>query len=183
MELEDAVALIAPAVAGIGRTWADFGAGRGTFTRALLRLLGSSATVYAIDRDRAALRAIDRWAKLESGRVIPIVDDFERAAPSAIGGTPLDGLLLANALHFSANAEAVLGRLATLLRPGGRAVIVEYDRRRASRWVPYPISPMRLRDIAAGAAMSPPTVVGRMPSAYAGEIYAAYVDRPVDGGR
>lgn len=183
MELEDAVALIAPAVRGIGSRWADFGAGRGTFTRALLRLLGPESTVYAVDRDPAALRAIDQWATQEVGRVVTVVGDFERSAPPAIGSEPLDGILLANALHFSADPEAVLGRLATLLRPRGRAVFVEYDRRQASRWVPYPISPTRLRDLVGGAALSPPTLVARIPSAYAGDIYAAYSERPEVSGR
>ena len=53
MNVRDAVQLIAPAVPAGGR-WADLGAGRGTFTAALARLLGPGGTVYAIERDATA---------------------------------------------------------------------------------------------------------------------------------
>jgi hypothetical protein len=52
-----------------------------------------------------------------------------------------DGMLLANSLHFVRDAAAVLARLAARVRPGGRVVLVEYDKRRASPWIPYPIPP------------------------------------------
>ena len=62
MDTRDAIALIAGAVpTHESAVWADFGAGDGTFTRALLELLGSGARVYAVDRDATALAAIDLW--------------------------------------------------------------------------------------------------------------------------
>jgi hypothetical protein len=50
---------------GIARgtgTWADIGAGDGTFTRALVKVLGREATIYAVDRDEGALASLRRWA-------------------------------------------------------------------------------------------------------------------------
>jgi hypothetical protein len=41
MTTADAMALVRPAVATAGGTWADLGAGGGTFTRALAALLGA----------------------------------------------------------------------------------------------------------------------------------------------
>ncbi|MGH7674960.1 MAG: hypothetical protein ACREMV_06785, partial [Gemmatimonadales bacterium] len=44
----------------------------------------------------------------------------------------LDGILLANALHFVRNPDVVLARLAARVRPDGRVVVVEYDGRPAN---------------------------------------------------
>ena len=46
------------------------------------------------------------------------------------------------------------------LRPGGRVVLVEYDRRAHSRWVPYPIPIARLPEPAASAGLSVTTTIG-----------------------
>jgi ubiquinone/menaquinone biosynthesis C-methylase UbiE len=50
--------LLRPLVPQAGETWADIGAGSGVFTRALARLLGSEGVVYAVDRDREAVRRL-----------------------------------------------------------------------------------------------------------------------------
>jgi hypothetical protein len=90
---------------------------------------------------------------------------------------PLDGMLLANVLHFVRDREKVLGRLVSLLRAGGRVVIVEYDRRVASRWVPYPIDSSACLKSAQGAALENPRITARRPSMYAGELYVGVDDR------
>jgi len=95
----------------------------------------------------------------------------------------LDGILLANALHFLPEPALVLQRLARWLRPGGNVVLVEYDRRRANRWVPYPIEKRRLAEIAERAGLSAPVIGGSMPSRYSGEMYIArFSYDPLRGG-
>ena len=78
----------------------------------------------------------------------------------------LDGILLANALHFVPDAGVVLARLTKRLRPGGRVVFVEYDRRGASRWVPYPIPAAQLPALAASAGLSAPAITATRPSRF-----------------
>jgi SAM-dependent methyltransferase len=175
MNIRDAVALIEAAVPSNTRTWADVGSGDGTFTRALIQLLGRDARVYSIDRDGGALATLRSWAARDGAPIITIEADF---AQSLELPEPLDGMLLANALHFVRNAAVVLARLVTLVRPGGRVVIVEYDRRAASRWVPYPIPSSRLAELSAGAGLSKPTITATRPSAYGGTLYAAVLNRP-----
>jgi ubiquinone/menaquinone biosynthesis C-methylase UbiE len=184
MNAREATALIATAVPEPGgRVWADFGAGDGTFTRALVELLGSDSRIYAVDRDAKALAEIERWPSALRAQITPVVADLSR--PFEIPGLEpalLDGALFANSLHFMRHADEVLARLVSLVRPGGRVVFVEYDRRAPSRWVPYPIPSARLHALAASAGLSTPSVTAKQPSAYGGELYVAAADvrRPAD---
>jgi SAM-dependent methyltransferase len=218
VEVDDAAALIAPAVPNArpalpngppnvspaapaaGAAWADLGAGRGTFSRALARLLGPGGRVYAVDRDPAAVAALARLGRGAPGgaAVAALRADFADArALDALGLPPLDGALLANALHFvAAGAQgAVLAGVLGRLKPGGRLVVVEYEERRASRWVPAPVPFARLAALLAGAApggaagptrvgggAAGPTRVGSRPSAFGGTMYAACFERPAAGG-
>ena len=175
MDDHEAARLIAAAVPPGPGTWADFGAGDGTFTRALTSRLGPGGRIFAVDRDARALAALAR----AGGSGVTIVRaDLERVfeLPGAEPGT-LDGLLLANTLHFISAAAGVLARLAGWLRPGGLAVLIEYDQRRASRWVPYPIRPGDLNVLFDAAGLTPPNVVTRADSAFGGEMYVAVGQR------
>ena len=171
MDTPDAVALLAGAVPRQAGTWADLGAGTGTFTRALVELLGPNARIYAVDRDARAVATLSRWARKAAPNVIPVVADITGAFD--LPGLPapqLDGVLLANALHFVGDGEAVLRRLAKWVRPGGRVVVIEYDQPAATRWVPYPIPPARL---------AAPVVTATRPSAFGGTLYVAAAERLV----
>lgn len=184
MHPREAEAFLATAVPRHPGVWADLGAGAGTFTRALAHLLGPGTTIYAVDSDPDAIAALARARPVEGVRFIPILGDFARALelPGAVLGT-LDGILLANALHFLPEPALVLQRLARWLRPGGNVVLVEYDRRRANRWVPYPIEKRRLAEIAERAGLSAPVIGGSMPSLYSGEMYIArFSYDPLRGG-
>jgi SAM-dependent methyltransferase len=183
VEIRDAVALIAGAVRERGGRWADFGAGEGTFTRALVELLGPDATIYAVDTDRAAIAALSHWIR-DARNVVPMLGDFTRAETvMKLSDAPLDGILLANSLHFVRDPARVLAALVTLLRPGGRAVFVEYDRRARSRWVPYPIPPARLGELASAAGLSTPRIVATSESAFGGVLYAAVAERVLETQR
>ena len=181
MTTDEAAALVAPAVVAPGGRWADLGAGSGTFTRALARLLGPAGEIHAVDRDPAALAALERLARRRSPGDAPIrVLDGDLAVPDALDLPPLDGVLLANALHFipAAAQPAVVARLAARLVSDGSLVVVEYDGRPPSRWVPYPVSRQALVALAAAAGLTPPLVIGERPSAFGGRMYAATMRRP-----
>jgi ubiquinone/menaquinone biosynthesis C-methylase UbiE len=172
---DDALALLRPAITTSGGVWADLGAGEGTFTRALAELLGQEARIYAVDRDPNAVEVLKRWALTARCTVVPVLGDFSGAfdLPDA---RPLDGLLLANSLHYVRDAAGVLARLVAFLKPGGRVVLAEYDRRQANRWVPYPIPIATFSTLATAASLSTPTVVSRRPSISQGELYVAVAE-------
>jgi SAM-dependent methyltransferase len=178
MRVGEAMALIRDAVVGAGSTWADLGAGSGVFTQALAELLGESSRIYAVDRDPRAVAELTRWAREDASGVTVVEADFTQSLEiSDVAGGALDGLLFANALHFVKDPGSTVARLVKLLRPEGRVVIVEYDRRAASRWVPYPIGIARLPALATEAELSTPVVVASRPSDYGGSLYAARMDR------
>jgi trans-aconitate methyltransferase len=174
MRVEDAVGLIQPAVLTHEGVWADLGAGSGLFTRALAQILSPESHVIAVDSDANAVAELERLP-VGSAKVTAMQADF---TGDITFESPLDGILLANSLHFVKESGAVLARLVTLLRPGGRVVLVEYDRRSASRWVPHPIAINALPALADAAGLPKFTVVESRPSNYEGIIYTAVASRP-----
>ena len=181
MKHEEAVALLEGAVPRGRGTWADLGCGDGVFTEGLVELLGTGSRIYAIDCDRRVIEALQQ-NMADRPEVIPIWADFTQPDIPGLLDAFLDGILLANSLHYARDAGEVLARLASLLRPGGRAVLVEYDRREANPWVPYPIGIARLDRLAHRAGLSKPVVVARQPSRFTGELYVAVADR-LDHGK
>jgi SAM-dependent methyltransferase len=170
----EARALLQGAIPGSGGTWADLGAGEGVFTRALVQLLGPGARVFAVDRDAKALDVLERWSAEANAGVVTVKADL--AGPFELPGMrerDLDGILLANALHYVRDPEHVLARLGERLRPGGTLVLVEYDRHRGNPWVPHPIPIAKLPALLAAAGFSEPRVTATRPSLYGGNVYVA----------
>ena len=170
MTLDDAVTLIAGAVdaGGAAETWADLGSGEGTFTQALAMTLPAGSVVHAVDRDRRALRRIP--AAVGATSIVTHAADFT-AAPLPVA--ELDGILLANALHYVVDQPAFLQAIATAFRGRPRFLVVEYDTDHANPWVPYPVSRLRLGTLAAGGGWTL-TALGTRPSVYRrAALYAA----------
>src|SRR5690606_17408397 len=94
----------------------------------------------------------------------------------------LDGVVMANSLHFVAADEQarVLEKVVTYLRPGGVVVLVEYDQRRGSRWVPYRVPVERFEALAREVGLGAVREIGRRRSRFGPrDIYAAVAAQPV----
>ncbi|MFL5541069.1 MAG: class I SAM-dependent methyltransferase [Longimicrobiaceae bacterium] len=176
MNERDAAALIRAAVPmAPGATWADLGAGTGVFTRALAAILGPGCHVFAIDADERALASLRASVPGAGGAAAVTVRRADVTA--SLGLPPLDGVVMANVLHFIPDAAAELALAAAQLAPGGRLVLVEYEGRRPSRWVPYPVAFADFQRLAPAAGLSPPRLVATRPSAFGGELYVAAAER------
>lgn len=162
MNHEDLVALIRDGVPGPGGSWADLGAGEGAFTLALADVAGPDADIVAVDRDARALRALE-------GRFETRVADFTRP----LDFHDLDGVVMANSLHFLRDKQPVLDSVRSMLRPGGRLIIVEYGADRGNPWVPYPFSYARWEKMAAQAGFKNTRLLKAIPSRWLGSMYSA----------
>jgi SAM-dependent methyltransferase len=87
----------------------------------------------------------------------------------------LDGIVLANTIHFHAEAKraTVLQLMRRYLQPGGRLILVEYGTDRGNRWVPYPMSFPTWQVVAEQAGFTETTLLATRPSRFLGQIYAA----------
>jgi ubiquinone/menaquinone biosynthesis C-methylase UbiE len=172
MEHADHVALLARGVRqGEGGSWADLGAGAGAFTLALADLIGPTGVIHAVDRDRAALAELRAAAvsSIPSADVRTVVADFTRA----LGLRDLDGVVMANSLHFVDDKRPVLDLVRGYLRKHGRLLVVEYDSDRGNQWVPYPMSFATWSDVATDAGFTETRRLAAVPSRFLGRIYSA----------
>jgi ubiquinone/menaquinone biosynthesis C-methylase UbiE len=168
---DDLVELIRDGVAGDGGRWADLGAGEGAFTHALAELLGSGAHITAVDKDARPLRNIPS----EMGKRFPGVALEVKAADftKPIDLKDLDGVLMANSLHFVRNKLPVLESVRRMLRSGGRLVIVEYGADTGNPWVPYPFTYERWAPMAEQAGFKGTRLLRTVPSRWLGSMYSA----------
>lgn len=86
---------------------------------------------------------------------------------------PLDGLVIANALHFLRHKDKPVALLRSYLRPGGRFLLVEYNSDRGNPWVPHPLSFGTWTGLARKAGFERTELLATVPSRFLGEIYAA----------
>jgi trans-aconitate methyltransferase len=138
-------------------TWADLGCGDGTFTVALAEVLALGSVIHAIDRDRLALKRIP--SHHHDVRIHTHVGDFME--PWSFGS--VDGILMANSLHYVANQEAFVRTCESSMTSPRRILIVEYDTNKANAWVPYPVSRARLAELFSGYSFRS---LGSRPSRY-----------------
>lgn len=167
MNHADLVALLRGGVDEKGGRWADLGAGEGAFTVALVELLGPDAHVIAIDKDPSALRYIPEGIEKR-------VADFTKP----LDLTGLDGVVMANSLHFVRDKVPVLRAVGKMLKPGGRLIMIEYGSDRGNPWVPHPMSYRTWERIAADAGFVGTVLLHTVPSRHLGSIYSSVTKRP-----
>jgi ubiquinone/menaquinone biosynthesis C-methylase UbiE len=172
----DLVGLLRGGIDTKGGNWADLGAGEGAFTLALADLLGPGAHITAVDRDTGALRRLgaEVGRRFPTTRVETLVADFRKTLPLA----GLDGVVMANSLHFVRDKEPVLSGVKAMLRPGGRLIVVEYGSDRGNPWVPHPFTYARWERMAADAGFERTRQLGTVPSRYLGSMYSAVTFAP-----
>lgn len=162
-----------PEQAGI---WADLGSGSGAFTLALADLIGPSGKIYSIDKDKRALKEQERamHSSFPATSVEYMTADFTRP----LNLPKLDGIVMANSLHYVRHKDPVLQLIRSYLLPGGRFILVEYNTDRGNMWVPYPLSYRAWESLAYQNGFTETRLLSTVPSRYFGEIYSALSFQP-----
>lgn len=168
MQIDDAIHLIAGA-AMIDKQpsiWADLGCGGGVFTQALASLLSPGSVIYAVDRSR-------QFIPQPAGKNVEIKfvqADFEK---DILPLPALNGILMANSLHYVADKYRLLERLKKQVVPDGVFIILEYDTMQANPWVPYPAYFAHLQKLLSDAGFERIVKLAERKSVYGhGNLYA-----------
>lgn len=170
MQLQEAIQLIDKAPVDNERPtqWADLGSGAGLFAQALSTLLAPASKVYAIDQAKQTIRSVRDDVAIEF-----LQADFTK---TNIKLPLLDGIVMANSLHYVRNKSGLIQNLQQYLQPHAGFIIVEYDLQKANRWVPYPIDPGELQQLFFNEGYDKFEMTGTKKSTYnEGMIYACYI--------
>jgi len=173
---QDHVRLLEPANLPRGGIWADFGAGSGAFTLALSELVGLSAEIYAIDKNRAGLNELERSHRKLFGtsqNLHPVRADF--TGPLSL--PPLDGIVMANSLHYFRDKEKILRHVRSFLKLNGALLLVEYNVDSGNPWVPYPLSFETFRALAPRVGFTEPRFLATAASRFLREFYSSVAYR------
>jgi ubiquinone/menaquinone biosynthesis C-methylase UbiE len=180
MDHADHVELLKPADLPAGGTWADFGAGSGAFTLALRELVGPHANIYAVDKDARGLRDLEK-AHREKFSTSQNVHSLRADFTGPLSLPPLDGIVMANSLHYFRDKLKVLRHVRSFLKVTGALLLVEYNVDSGNPWVPYPISFESYRELAPRAGFSEPELLAKTPSRFLREFYSAVTYRASPG--
>jgi ubiquinone/menaquinone biosynthesis C-methylase UbiE len=138
MRKEFITQLIDKVVAFGTSVWADLGSGDGAFTLELRELGGPDIEIFSMDKDIESLREQEETfeKRFGKGNIEFINADFTEPFEFP----PLDGILMANSLHFVNDQYFFLDNLWNFLKPGGKLLLVEYDTDFGNPFIPYPLS-------------------------------------------
>lgn len=169
MNLEQAKKLIAFKNTMYARQlWLDLGSGTGLFTIALASYLPQDSKIIAIDKNKNALRQLP--AQINSIGIETITTDFIH---DALDVKTVDGILMANSLHYVKDKKTFLGKLTHLQKTNAFFLLVEYNRTKANQWVPYPITIDAAQELFKSAGYLNFQLLNKIPSVYGDEMYAA----------
>lgn len=165
MTHQQAVSFLEKAISGDRpKYWADLGCGSGTFTRALSDLLPLGSHITAVDRENQ---------RLHLDHVDFVRADFDT---DELKLAELDGILIANALHYVADKAALIKKLEPLFGSTPRFVIIEYDTDKPNLWVPYPITFEKLKVLFKSLGYHKIEKLNERRSAYgSGNMYCALI--------
>jgi trans-aconitate methyltransferase len=168
VQLLQAVSLIQHSIPDQKTVWADLGCGEGLFTNALSQLLAAQSLIYAVDKNKHALKnvSVKSGIRLEKLAMDFINDDLQL--------NHLSGILMANAFHFVKDKNAFIHKVLTYLDLNGYFILVEYDTDVANAWVPYPISFTNLKKLFVQYNFATEKL-GEIPSRFRGNIYSAII--------
>lgn len=118
-----------------GMAVADVGAGTGAFMALLAEKVGAGGTVIAQDIVPVFVRGLEARARNEGLNNVKTVQGTERDA--RLPAAAVDLVFVCDTYHHFEYPQEMLASLRAALKPGGRLVIVDFERipGRSSNWV------------------------------------------------
>jgi ubiquinone/menaquinone biosynthesis C-methylase UbiE len=174
MDLQDAIALIThkEITEKPDAQWADLGCGSGFFTYALANHLQKGSSIHAVDKSPVRLQ------KLPNPHNINIYTKQLDFVHHPLPFNQLDGIMLANSLHYVSNKMHFITIAGQHLSGDGVFLVVEYDTDTANPWVPHPVSCHSLQSLFAKAGYASFSKLGEIRSSFnTGNIYAAIIKK------
>jgi len=171
MQISEAVELLSGVVLNTSQPsiWAYLGCGDGFFTNVLAGMLPTGSRIYALDKQFQRLKK----STGNDGQIIFQQADF---ITDDLHLPILNGILMANSLHYVANKENFVDKIRTFLIPDGMFIIIEYDTTRSNPWVPFPIDFPNLSKLFASKGYSTIQKIGERKSIYNREkMYACEI--------
>jgi hypothetical protein len=132
-------------------------------------MLAPGSMIHAVDLDPRALENVP--GQYDGVEIHKILGDI--GSPS-LRLPPVDGILMANSLHFIREQQAILRKLLSVT---DRILVVEYERSKPNRWGPYPVSFEKLRQLFTGVGVGRVEKLATQPSLFGGQIYSALAER------
>src|SRR5579885_3111784 len=170
MNHQDHVNLLRKGIDRPGGMWADLGSGGGAFTLALADLIGPEGMICSVGKSAGGLREQERdmRARFPETSVRYIVADFTRKMDLP----PLDGVVMANSLHYVKQKDAMLQLVRSYLKPDGCFLLVEYNVALATLWSPSPRSFGTLESLARKMCFTSTQLLATVPSRFLGSMYS-----------
>jgi ubiquinone/menaquinone biosynthesis C-methylase UbiE len=171
-KLEKPRQLLPPCIPDAGGVWADIGSGVGIFTAVLYELVGPDCDIHAVDKNRRSLQKLA--AHFSETNPQAVLHSHKEDFRQPLDLPSLDGFVMANALHFVRDDQkrVVLSQLVEYLKPGGRAIIIEYNAHRGNFAVPYPLDEVGFLELAKEIGLQNAHIAAKVPSSFMGEMYA-----------
>ncbi len=146
------------------------------FTSALCTLLSEEAVFYAVDKDRRRLRALEHniAESYPTANINAVAADFTRSLPLPA----LDGIVMANSLHFVKRKPPIVRQICEKLKPTGRFIVIEYNTNARNYAVPYPFDEREFIHLANSAGLRHAEIIARVSSRFLGEMYCGIARQP-----
>src|SRR5260370_3877503 len=97
-----------------------------------------------------------------------ITGDFTRRLDLPL----LDGVVMANSLHYERQKDPVLQSVRSYLHPGRRLILLEYNADHGNMWVPYPLSYGTCEVLSSKNGFMQMRLLATLPSRFFGDIYS-----------
>jgi SAM-dependent methyltransferase len=173
MRTEDAIQFIRHKELSIEgpSAWADLGCGTGAFTTALAHYLQPGSVIHAVDKELSANLKIPVPAGIQ---VKTQELDFVK---EVLPFEALDGIVMANALHYVKEQSAFIEKIGSCLKQNGKLLLVEYNTDKpVPSWVPYPLSYPSLEKLFKAQGYKHIEMIGERASVYGNaNLYTAMI--------